>query len=92
MGGFMSALGKIGKAGAKGLVNGLTGGKLKKKEDDEDDDEWGLNSALKAAGVASYKKGGTVRKTGPAILHKGERVLTKAQARKKDPGRKRMSK
>lgn len=30
----------------------------------------------------SYKKGGMVKKTGPAKLHKGERVLTVAQAKK----------
>jgi hypothetical protein len=29
-----------------------------------------------------YKKGGTVKKTGLAKVHKGERVLTKKQAKK----------
>ena len=29
-----------------------------------------------------YKKGGKVKKTGPAIVHKGEQVLTKKQAAK----------
>ena len=33
-------------------------------------------------GIASYKKGGKVRKTGPARLHKGERVLNKKQTKK----------
>jgi hypothetical protein len=33
-------------------------------------------------GRASYKRGGKVKKTGPAKLHKGERVLTKRQAAK----------
>lgn len=32
--------------------------------------------------MASYKRGGKVRKTGPARLHKGEQVLTASQARK----------
>lgn len=32
--------------------------------------------------LQGYKKGGVVKKTGPAMLHKGERVLTKAQAKK----------
>jgi len=30
----------------------------------------------------SYKRGGKVRKTGAAYLHKGERVLTKRQAKR----------
>ncbi len=32
--------------------------------------------------IPSYKKGGKVKKTGPAKLHKGEHVLTKKQASK----------
>jgi hypothetical protein len=39
--------------------------------------------AVSAAGMASpasYAKGGKVRKTGLAKVHKGERVLTKGQA------------
>lgn len=32
--------------------------------------------------VPSYKRGGKVRKTGLAKLHRGERVLTKRQAKK----------
>ena len=31
--------------------------------------------------MQSYKKGGTVKKTGPANLHKGERVLTVKQSK-----------
>lgn len=33
--------------------------------------------------LGSYKKGGKVKKTGLYKLHKGERVLTKKQAKKK---------
>jgi hypothetical protein len=38
----------------------------------------------------SYHKGGTVSKTGPALVKKGERVLTKAQQKRllKKRGRK----
>jgi hypothetical protein len=32
--------------------------------------------------MRSFKRGGKVKKTGPAKLHKGERVLTKQQADK----------
>jgi hypothetical protein len=31
-----------------------------------------------------YKKGGKVKKTGPALVHKGERVLTTEQSKKLD--------
>lgn len=31
-----------------------------------------------------YKRGGKVRKTGPAILHKNERVITAGQRKKVD--------
>jgi hypothetical protein len=37
-----------------------------------------------AAQPNSYKKGGKVRKTGVAKVHKGERVLTKKQTKKFD--------
>jgi hypothetical protein len=39
-----------------------------------------VKSASKA--LPKFKKGGMVHKTGPAIVHKGERVLTKKQASK----------
>jgi hypothetical protein len=41
-------------------------------------DEMGAETS----GVPSYKKGGKVRKTGLARLHKGERVLNKSQAKR----------
>jgi hypothetical protein len=46
------------------------------------------------AGIAdpsAYKKGGKVKKTGVALVHKGERVLTAKQAKKKAYGRKRVA-
>ena len=56
------------------------------------DDEHNIKDSMKTPGfygstVTSYKRGGKVHKTGMALLHKGERVLTKKQARKR--GRKR---
>lgn len=33
--------------------------------------------------IDSYRRGGKVKRTGPAFLHKGERVLTRSQARRK---------
>lgn len=36
----------------------------------------------KSGEMPEYKKGGMVKKTGPAKLHKGERVLTKSQTKK----------
>lgn len=38
--------------------------------------------------LTSYHKGGIVKKTGPALLKKGERVLTKAQQKKRVAGKK----
>lgn len=38
--------------------------------------------------LTSYHKGGIVKKTGPALLKKGERVLTKAQQKKRVSGKK----
>lgn len=39
------------------------------------------------AGRMSYKRGGKVKKTGMARLHKGEQVLTKRQAGKMRKGK-----
>ena len=39
-------------------------------------------SAFNASRLKKFKKGGKVKKTGAAILHKGERVLNKKQAKK----------
>ena len=38
-------------------------------------------SSLDAYDVPGYKKGGMVKKTGLALVHKGEKVLTKVQQR-----------
>lgn len=35
-----------------------------------------------AKDLPQYKRGGMVQKTGPALVHKGERVLTAKQAKK----------
>jgi hypothetical protein len=40
--------------------------------------------------MPSYKKGGTVKKTGPALVHKGEKVIPKEKAKKME-GNMRMS-
>jgi hypothetical protein len=41
----------------------------------------GLGQAAGGGALPSYKKGGKVKKTGVAKLHKGERVLTAKQAK-----------
>ena len=33
--------------------------------------------------MPSYKKGGTVKKTGPALVHKGEKITPVSKAKKK---------
>jgi hypothetical protein len=40
-----------------------------------------LRSELAAKGLKGFKRGGKVKKTGVAKLHKGERVLTAKQAK-----------
>ncbi len=40
------------------------------------------NSVNRMKGIQSYKKGGKVKKTGLALVHKGELVLTKKQQNK----------
>lgn len=40
------------------------------------------STSMQSAEPDSYKRGGTVRKTGMAKVHKGERVLTKRQAKR----------
>jgi hypothetical protein len=41
-----------------------------------------LREELAAKGLKGFKKGGKVKKTGLAKVHKGERVLTAKQAQK----------
>ncbi len=41
-----------------------------------------LRQELEKKGLKGFKRGGKVKKTGPAKVHKGERVLTAKQARK----------
>lgn len=78
-------------AGALGPITGKVKDKRKdKKGSKKKDVERGApvlrrkNTSSSSSGDDgdSYKHGGTVRKTGPAKLHKGELVLTKKQASK----------
>lgn len=41
--------------------------------------QWKRESNNALGDIPAYKKGGMVKKTGPAIVHKGEYVLTKAK-------------
>lgn len=47
---------------------------------------WPARQGMKAGtviGAPSYKKGGTVKKTGLALVHKGEKVIPKNKVEKK---------
>ncbi len=74
----VSALGGVGSAAKewkedKDSGGGKEGGGLKGK----------VKKVLKGiASPDSYKRGGTVKRTGMAKVHKGERVLTKRQAKR----------
>ena len=50
-----------------------------------------LGELYPSAMPSGFKKGGKVKKTGVALVHKGERVLTAKQAKKKSHGRKRVA-
>lgn len=60
------------KAALKGLV---------KKDNSRNSGTWGtaIGEQNRRPG---YKRGGMVKKTGTAMLHKGEKVMTKAQTKK----------
>ncbi len=61
------------------------GSKKKTKKDSSDagkgDSAWTEGWNSKMAKPSSFKKGGKVRKTGMAKVHKGEKVLTATQAK-----------
>lgn len=42
------------------------------------------DEAARSVGPVQYKRGGKVRKTGPAIVHRGERVIPASQRKKVD--------
>ena len=44
--------------------------------------DMGATAVKRVFGIDGYKKGGKVKKTGLALVHKGERVLTKKQQAK----------
>ena len=62
---------------ASGLAGGLTGSGSPKQEKVD-----AAKLEEPKAVPSEYEHGGKVRKTGRAKVHKGERVLTKRQARK----------
>ena len=64
-----------------GLLRSYLGDRRKKSKD-RDSQQKSSDMAEAADYAGSYKRGGVVRKTGMARVHKGERVLTKRQARK----------
>jgi len=77
-----------------------TGGKSKKtkkqpkdvkKITTDDGDTLYPSASVNSAVPKGFKKGGKVKKTGVALVHKGERVLTAKQAKKKAHGRKRVA-
>lgn len=79
MGGFAGAFGKLAAGFKGGIAGGGGGGSSKSNDDDEDEKKdrvggWRIHTG--------YKRGGKVKRTGMARVHRGERVLTKKQAKK----------
>jgi hypothetical protein len=78
-------IGRQGNAEGKGKVSDNDYKDMDKEADDTLATE-GKNYETKARSqkfVGSFKRGGRVRKTGYAKVHKGERVLTVKQAKKR---------
>jgi hypothetical protein len=80
---------------ASGLMSGVVGGINKKKDRDKETSKLGKfetkttspttaspGSDESSSQPGEFKRGGTVRKGGRAKVHKGERVLTKRQAKR----------
>lgn len=82
----------MGKGGGKdggGLSDIIQGAKNRKKRNNQGDSSHTMIGP--DADVPSYKRGGKVRKTGLARLHKGEYVETTKEAKKRH-GKRRGSK
>ena len=62
-------------ANADAFMGGFSAGSGKDKDKKKDDDKTDF------AHPKQYKKGGMVKKTGMALVHKGELVLTAAKAK-----------
>ncbi len=75
------------KQAAKEWRSSSRGTKGSKKIFDPKDKRMETPAQMKREGekVPSYKKGGKVKKTGLAIVHKGERVIPKGKSRKSSP-------
>jgi hypothetical protein len=76
-------IGSKKKRKGKGKSSSAIGGSDKSGSSDGGSGKsaWSLGFGSKAAKPSSYKKGGKVKKTGTAKVHKGEIVLTAAQAK-----------
>lgn len=79
---------KFGAEGVVGLAGTLAGAynkyrtNQKSKRASQASSSSGSDSADQAAQPSAFKRGGKVKKTGRAKVHKGEVVLTAKQARK----------
>lgn len=76
-------LGKVIGAGGGNKQQSSSSTPLKmSKQDDSGSEEKASEAADYWASPKSYKRGGKVKKTGYAKVHKGEKVLTKKQAKR----------
>ena len=86
LGGFLTGFSQGKKNETVKKIKSKLGGKGKDDGGGEGGGGGGGSAAdemgAETSGVPSYKKGGKVRKTGLARLHKGERVLNKSQAKR----------
>jgi hypothetical protein len=71
----------LGGVGSK-VAQKMGENKAKKQATSYNSSGSAVDSSLTTADPPSYKRGGKVKKTGFAKVHKGERVLTKKQQKK----------
>jgi len=70
------ALGGVAGKALGGVAGGLIGGKQGRKIGSQLGGQLGSTAgAVGGAGLTAFKKGGMVKKTAPALLHKGELVV-----------------
>lgn len=78
MGGLINTIGTA----AKGFADTTAANSTATSQGGKSDDKYRNQQTAAPEIKDSYKKGGRVKRTGLAKVHKGERVLTRKQARK----------
>ena len=73
--------GGAGKGGGAGIISKVGSALKRKKKKSDSDSDAGSNYAGDT-GIPEYKRGGKVKRTGIAKVHKNEEVLTAKEAKR----------